>query len=161
MSARVARLFNLWTRMPRFQQVAADLHGRLFRISGGRLIRRWFGAPVMVIETVGRRSGKTRRTPVIYMPDGDRFIVIAANAGSNRTPAWWLNLRDAGWGVAVFGSRRERVVPRQTEGVEQAELWRRFAAGFPALDRYRTFTERQIPLVVLEPAAERGYPPGD
>jgi len=70
------------------------LHARLYRISGGRFLPQWFaGAPVMVLETVGRRSGHKRATPVLYLRAGDALIVLAANTGADRTPAWWLNLR--------------------------------------------------------------------
>ena len=86
------------------------LHARLYRISGGRFLPRWFaGAPVMVLETVGRRSGHKRATPVLYLRAGDALIVLAANAGADRTPAWWLNLRDAGSGEVLIGRRRVRV----------------------------------------------------
>src|SRR5437762_202278 len=89
MSPRVARLFNRFARRRRIASAAARGHGRLFRLTGGRAIGRWFGAPLMLIETVGRRSGKTRATPIIYMPDGERMVVTPANAGSHTTPAWW------------------------------------------------------------------------
>ena len=74
---------------------------------------RWYaGAPVMVLETVGRRSGHKRATPILYLRDGDTFVVLAANAGADRTPAWWLNLREAGSGEVIVGRRRIRVTPR-------------------------------------------------
>jgi deazaflavin-dependent oxidoreductase (nitroreductase family) len=170
MRPQVARAFNLFTRLPRAQRVAARLHGRLFRLTGGRAIGRWFGAPVVVLETVGRRSGRARATPIIYMPDGrgdegggngERMVVTPANAGSEQTPAWWLNLQAAGWGVAMRGGRRQRVVPRVAEGEERRRLWQRFAERFPALDLYTEYTQREFPIVVLEPAGAADYPPGD
>lgn len=127
------------------------LHARLYRASGGRLFGRWMGAPVIVIETVGRRSGTKRATPILGMREGDAFVVMAANAGSERTPAWWLNLRDAGSGTVVFAGRRQAVRPRLPEGEERELLWSQFVAMHPAAEHYGSFTERELPLVVLEP----------
>ena len=84
---RVARLQNLTTRFPRLQRAGSRLHARLYCRSGGRLGRRWFGgAPVMVLKTVGRRSGRRRQTPVLYLRDGERLVVTPANAGASLTP---------------------------------------------------------------------------
>jgi deazaflavin-dependent oxidoreductase (nitroreductase family) len=77
-------------------------------------------------------------------------VVVAANAGARRPPAWWLNLRDAGRGVAVLGRERREVAPRVAEGAERDELWRRICAVYPAAEHYPAFAEREIPVVVLE-----------
>lgn len=152
-SDRVARLTNRSNRTPRLASGLSRVHARLLRITGGRFAGRWFGAPVMVLETVGRRSGEPRATPILYLRDGERLVVLASNAGSHRPPAWWLNLRDAGEGTAVLAGRRWAVRPRVSEGEERAELWARFCAMYPAADDYRGFTDREFPLVVLEPTA--------
>jgi F420H(2)-dependent quinone reductase len=114
-------------------------------------VPRWFGAPVLVLETVGRRSGRRRATPVLYLRDGDRFIVYAANAGAHRTPAWWLNLRDAGEGTVVLRGRRTEVRPRVLEGAERERAYESFCEMYPQARQYPTFTERPMPLVALEP----------
>jgi deazaflavin-dependent oxidoreductase (nitroreductase family) len=130
----------------------ARAHAKLYRLSGGRFGRRWFaGAPVMVLRTVGRRSGETRSTPVLYLRDGDRLVVMAANAGADRTPAWWLNLKTAGTGEAIIGRRRINVSPRVPAGEEKGRLWRAFVEMYPQAATYPDFTDREIPLVVLEP----------
>jgi deazaflavin-dependent oxidoreductase (nitroreductase family) len=126
------------------------LHARVYRATGGRGVGRWFSMPVLVLETVGRRSGKPRRTPLIYIERGDELVVIAANGGSDRMPAWWLNLRAAGEGVVTLHGESRRVVPRVVEAEpERSELWSAFARVYPALDEYTTFTDRALPVVVL------------
>ncbi len=115
-------------------------------------MRGWFGAPVIVLETVGRRSGLMRAVPVIGLRDGPDLVVLAAAAGSDRTPAWWLNLRAAGEATAVVGGRRHRVTPRVTAGSERATLWARYLALYPAARHYPDFTNRELPLVALERA---------
>ncbi len=105
----------------------------------------------MVLETVGRRSDEKRCTPVLYLRDGDALVVMAANAGANRTPAWWLNLKHAGQGTAVIGRRRFRVRPREVSGDERDRLWREFVQMFPQAEHYPRFTDRPLPLIALEP----------
>lgn len=87
-----ARLNHLGTKAPG-AHAFSQLHAALFKLSGGRFGRRWSGVPVLVLITVGRKSGRRRETPVVYMRDGDDLVVLPAAAGSDRTPAWWLNLQ--------------------------------------------------------------------
>ena len=148
---RVARLTNRSGRSP-LAGPLARAHARLYRLLRGRGVARWFGAPVMVLETVGRRSGKARAVPVLYLRDGDDLVAVAANAGNHRTPAWWLNLKAAGEGVAVIGGERRRVRPRVATGDERERLWAGFVRMYPAAGDYTGFTERELPVIVLEPA---------
>jgi F420H(2)-dependent quinone reductase len=131
-------------------RLGSRIHARLYRATRGRIGRRWFGAPVMTIETVGRKSGKPRETAVLSIREGETFVVVPSNAGSSRVPAWWLNLRAAGEGAVVVRGRRHRVRPRVVEGEERERLWRVFADAYPQLDDYTRFTEREFPVVVLE-----------
>ncbi len=88
---------------------------------------------------------------MLYLRDGDTFVVLAANAGADRTPAWWLNLQAAGEGEAVIGRRRLRVRPRLLEGAERERLWNGFVGMYPQARDYETFTDRELPLVALDP----------
>src|SRR5688500_4352281 len=88
----VARITNTLGKARLFSVGGARMHAAMYRRSKGRIARKWFGAEVLVLETLGRKSGKSRATPVIYVRDGHNFAVIAANAG-NKTPAWLLNLQ--------------------------------------------------------------------
>lgn len=150
----IARLLNLSSRFPRLQRRSTRYHARVYARSGGRRGGRWFGVPVMLIETVGRRSGKKRTTPIVYVRTGIGYLVTPANAGAELTPAWWLNLSASGEGVAVVRGERQPVRPRVLEGPEREGAWAALARLLPAIDDYRTFTERDFPLVMLEPVAE-------
>jgi deazaflavin-dependent oxidoreductase (nitroreductase family) len=72
---------------------ATRLHAWVYRRSGGSVLGRMGGQPVLLLETAGRRTGRRRTTPVQYLADGDTFVVVASNAGAARPPAWYLNLR--------------------------------------------------------------------
>ncbi|BBY42896.1 hypothetical protein BST21_08900 [Mycolicibacterium celeriflavum] len=150
----IARQSNrVVTRWPRVQRAMGRVHARVYRITGGRVGRRWFaGAPVMVLETVGRRTGERRRTPVLYLRRGDALVVMAANAGSSRTPAWWLNLQHTGSGVVQIGRVRRVVRPRELVAAERDDAWRAFVEIYPQAEYYRHFTDRELPLIALDPA---------
>jgi F420H(2)-dependent quinone reductase len=150
-SAALAAVSGVAVRTPRATRRATAAHGALLRRVRLGLLRRWFGMPLLVLETTGRRTGDRRVATLAYLPDGDGFVVVAANAGAARAPAWWLNLRAAGAGVADLGSHRVRVVASEAHGDERARLWRRIAAVAP-LDRYQRRTDRPLPVVVLQPA---------
>jgi deazaflavin-dependent oxidoreductase (nitroreductase family) len=157
-TAQIAERSN-WVvvRHPRAQRAWSRLHARLYRWSGGRFLPRWFhGAPVMLLETVGRRTGRPRANPVLYLEHGDHLVVLAANAGADRTPAWFLNLQAAEEGIAVIGGRRRHVRPRLITGAERERLWGEFVAMYPQAEHYTRFTDRPLPLVALEPVTEDG-----
>jgi F420H(2)-dependent quinone reductase len=150
-SAALAAVSGVAVRTPAVTRRATAAHGALLRRVRHGLLRRWFGMPLLVLETAGRRSGERRSATLAYLPDGEDLVVVAANAGAERPPAWWLNLRAAGWGVADLGSRRVRVTALEVHGAERDRLWRRIAAVAP-LDRYQRRTDRALPVVVLQPA---------
>jgi F420H(2)-dependent quinone reductase len=160
--ARLAKRSNaIANRRPGAVRRWSRLHARLNRLTRGRFVPRWFGAPVLVLETVGRRSGRRRATPVLYLRRGDDVVVYAANAGANRVPDWWLNLRDAGEGAAVLRGERWRVRPRELEGEERRAAYEAFCEMYPQAREYPALTERPLPLIALEPISVNGRPGSD
>jgi deazaflavin-dependent oxidoreductase (nitroreductase family) len=153
-SDREARLQNLGGRVPYFGTAVPRWHARLYKRLGGRFVGRWFGGPVAVLETVGRRTGKPRSTPVIYALDGDDVIVVPANAGSDRPPGWWLNLRERPEAAIVVGGERRRVRAREATGAERERRRAVYERVYPKLGDYGRFTDREFPVVVLEPMAD-------
>jgi deazaflavin-dependent oxidoreductase (nitroreductase family) len=126
-------------------------HAWLLRRSGGRLGRRFLGADVVVLRTVGRRSGQVRESPVFYVRHGGGFAVVASNAASARPPAWWLNLQAAPDADALVDGRWHPVRARRATEQETAALWPRFVAAYRGYDRYREIATRELPVVLLEP----------
>jgi deazaflavin-dependent oxidoreductase (nitroreductase family) len=128
-----------------------NLHTLLYRLSGGRLGRTLRGAPVLFLDHVGRKSGQVRTAPLLYIEDGAKLVIVASRGGSDAPPAWWLNLRDAGQGqVRLIGETR-RVAARLATDEERDGYWPRLTEIWPDYDVYATRTERQIPVIVLEP----------
>ena len=135
--------------MPRW---VTRLHAWVYRRSGGRLLGRMGGQPVLLLQTTGRRSGQTRTTPVQYLADGDTFVVVASNAGAARPPAWYLNLRADPHVRVEVGARSVDVRAHEATGPQRAELWQRLTAVNRYLERAARKAGRDLPLLVLVPS---------
>ena len=110
------------------------------------------GTHTLLLTTTGRRSGESRTTPLIYGRHGDDYLVVASKGGSDTPPSWYLNLEaDPGVEVQVM-DKRFAAHARDATPEEKPQLWRTMTAEWPAYDDYQESTERQIPVVVLEPA---------
>jgi deazaflavin-dependent oxidoreductase (nitroreductase family) len=104
---------------------------------------------LLLLTTTGARTGQRRAVPLTYLPDGDRYIVTAGNAGSDRHPAWYHNL-DAHPDVTVeVGSQAFEAVAVIADETGHQALYERFAAVYPQLAAYQAQTTRQIPIVIL------------
>ena len=123
----------------------------LYRASGGRIGGNVGQAPVLLLTTTGRRSGEKRTAPVVYLADGESFVVINTNAGNARIPAWSHNLRADPAAEVEVGRRRVPVRARIAADEERADLWRRHNEQYAGFDYYETKLEREICVFVLEP----------
>jgi deazaflavin-dependent oxidoreductase (nitroreductase family) len=151
---RFARIRHRLTELQRSSSAFTRAHAALIRLSGGRIRRSFLftgGMPVLVLTTTGRKSGQQRSTPVAYLKHGHAFAVLASNAGSDRSPAWWLNLRADPSAEVLAEGARVPVTARRADAAVESELWGEFARLNPGFDEYRNLTERQIPVVLLEP----------
>jgi deazaflavin-dependent oxidoreductase (nitroreductase family) len=136
---------------PFFLRAASAVHGGLYRLTRGRLGRRIGKAPVLLLTTTGRRSGARRTVPLLFLEDGDGWVVVASNGGRPEDPGWWRNLSAAGVAEVQVGGRRAAVVASETGPAEREQLWPRLTAIYPAYDSYREKTSRTIPVVRLRP----------
>jgi F420H(2)-dependent quinone reductase len=125
-------------------------HARLLDLTGGRLGKRFMGADVLVLRTVGRRSGKTRQSPMFYVTHRGGYAVVASNAASKRVPAWWLNLQARPDAEATVGDGWQPVRAREATEEERDELWPSFVEMYRGYDHYKEIASREMPVVVLE-----------
>jgi deazaflavin-dependent oxidoreductase (nitroreductase family) len=136
------RLWNLGTKG----------HVALYRLSRGRLGGKSMGAPVLLLDNVGRKSGKRRTTPLICTEDRENLIVIASKGGIEKHPAWYHNLRANPETMVNWRGEKRRVRAHEAEGAERERLWAKMVEVYRPYASYQRRTERRIPVVVLEPA---------
>jgi deazaflavin-dependent oxidoreductase (nitroreductase family) len=139
-------------------KVMNTVHRGLLKISAGRLGWRAGGMPVLELTTTGRKSGQPR-TVMLTSPvqEGDAIVIVASRGGDDHHPAWFLNLRDhPDVEVAFAGNPRQSMRAQVATPEERAALWPRVAAGYKGYASYQTKTDREIPLVLLKPAAATG-----
>lgn len=109
--------------------------------------------PTLLLTTTGRRSGKPIVMPLIYGEAGGKYVVVASKGGAPTHPGWYLNLSAHRDVEVQILAKRFRATARTASGAERAELWQQMAAIYPPYDDYQARTDREIPVVVLEPAA--------
>jgi deazaflavin-dependent oxidoreductase (nitroreductase family) len=112
---------------------------------------------LVILTTIGAKSGQTRENPVAWTADGDdAWLVVASSAGSRHNPAWYHNIAahpDQVW--AEFPDRRLRVVPEQLHGERRAEAWQRLTQSVPRYLGYMEKTDRELPVIRLTSAPEK------
>jgi deazaflavin-dependent oxidoreductase (nitroreductase family) len=135
----------------RLFRAGVSLHVRLYRLTGGRIGGHIGKAPVLLLTHKGRRSGAIRTTPLLYLADGERLVVVASYGGAPRHPAWYLNLEAHSNVEIQAGKTRRPVTARTATPEERARYWPRVVALYRSYESYQRKTEREIPLVLLEP----------
>ena len=127
-------------------------HVVLYRVSRGRLGGRIpSGAPVLLLTTTGRKSGKQRTTPLLYLEDTSRYVVVASVGGAPKHPAWYLNLLANPAATIAVGRRKLAVTASTASPEERTRLWPLAVQLYPGYDDYQARTTREIPVVILAP----------
>ena len=133
-------------------KVWTGTHKFVFNTTKGRIAGKAFGMPVLQLTTIGRKSGQPRTTMLTSpVQDGDNVVIVASYGGDDRHPAWYLNLRDEPKVDLVMGGKARSMIARTATADEKAELWPRVTSAYKGYAGYQTKTDRDIPLVILEP----------
>ncbi len=138
---------------------AAKANVRIYQLTNGRLGAKWrIGAgwrkpvPVLLLDHVGRKSGAQFTTPLLYLADGRDLVVVASQGGLPKNPQWFHNLVATPEAtVDTPGERGRPVRARVADAAERRELWPRLVELYADFDNYQAWTDREIPVVVLEP----------
>jgi deazaflavin-dependent oxidoreductase (nitroreductase family) len=124
-------------------------HTFWYRLTGGALGSRLGGGPILLLTTTGRKSGKPRTTPLLYVEDGDNLVIVASNAGDDRDPGWWRNMKAHPEASVQIKSERVAVRSEQAGPADRARLWQEVTKMYPDYDEYTKRTTREIPVVIL------------
>ena len=124
---------------------------RLFKGQGR--IGKPFGSPTLLLTTTGRKSGKQHTTPLGYLKDGNSYILVASNAGADKHPAWYLNLKANPKATIEVQDKREQVRAEEVKPEDYDRVWQKFVAVYPSYAQYTQKTTRKIPLMLLSNVA--------
>lgn len=130
----------------------SSLHRVLYRITGGVIGRRLVDNDILLLTTRGRATGREHTVPLLYLRDGGSLVVIASYGGRDRHPEWYLNLLDEPAVTAQIGRKRRSLQARTASGEERERWWPRVVAAYSDYAVYQGRTDREIPVVMLEPA---------
>ena len=131
---------------------AAGAHTTLYRLSNGALGHRMPGLPpFLLLEHTGAKSGARRTTPLVYGRDGENLVIVASKGGNPRNPAWFHNLKAHPETEVQVGSATVPVRARIATPEERERLWPKMVRVYSGYADYQKRTDREIPIVVLEP----------
>jgi deazaflavin-dependent oxidoreductase (nitroreductase family) len=134
-----------------FMRFADRVTKQVYRLSGGRLGGRQGRYDMLLLTTTGRKTGQARVHTLLFIRDGERYVVCASNFGAPAHPAWYTNLRANPDAQVQDGRTRLEVVAYDAAGEERERLWARLAEVWPFFNSYQHGNPRQIPVVVLAP----------
>jgi deazaflavin-dependent oxidoreductase (nitroreductase family) len=126
-------------------------HRLLYRITGGMIGRRLVDNDILLLTTRGRATGSEHTVPLLYLRDGECLVVVASYGGRDRHPEWYLNLVNEPSVTAQTGRNRRPLRARTATEDERERWWPRVVAAYSDYAVYQGRTDRQIPLVMLEP----------
>jgi F420H(2)-dependent quinone reductase len=135
-----------WRAWQQFTQA----HVLVYRLSGGRVAGSYRGSPVLLVDHVGRKSGKRHTSPLIYARAGDDLVIVASKGGSKKHPMWWLNLKEHPETTVQVGSERRKVRARRATPEEKERLWPVVVDVYAPYEEYQRKTDRDIPVILLE-----------
>lgn len=142
----------------RFIKIMARTQVKVFKLTNGRIGSNWrVGAgwkkpvPTLLLEHVGRKSGTTFTTPLLYLEDGPNLVIVASQGGLPKNPQWYPNLvASPETTVRIKKEGVRRVVARTANPDERAALWPRLVDLYADFAKYARWTDREIPVVILE-----------
>jgi deazaflavin-dependent oxidoreductase (nitroreductase family) len=122
-----------------------------FRANHGRVGGQFEGAPLLVLHTVGARSGEPRSNIMMYLEDGERYLVFASKAGADTSPAWYFNMRANPRVRIEVGDDAFEAEATELTGAERDDKYAEQARRFPGFGEYQEKTTRTIPVIALSP----------
>jgi deazaflavin-dependent oxidoreductase (nitroreductase family) len=130
-------------------KAANGLHVALYRKSGGKFANRIANLPILLITTFGRKSGKPYTNPLVYLKDGQDYLVSATNGGANTDPGWYLNLKIRPEAKIEVGGTSFNVQVTITDNQERTQLYEKFKEASSNFVKYEKNTNRVLPVIRL------------
>jgi deazaflavin-dependent oxidoreductase (nitroreductase family) len=122
-----------------------------YRLTGGFIGGKFGNVDILLLTTTGRKSGKSRTTPLLYMKDGDNMVIVASNGGNKNNPGWYHNIRANPDVEVELGRDKRKVHAEVADATVRARIWPKLVEIYQQYEGYQRDTEREIPLVILRP----------
>lgn len=131
------------------------LQTTVYELTGGRLWNTFLGGPVAILTTVGRKTGRQRKVPLLFLEDGDNVVMTASKGGMTKLPVWYHNVVAADTVDIQVGNQKKTYRMREASPEEEVRLWPLLEAMYPDYKEYRARTEgvRHIPVLIFSPVA--------
>ena len=126
-------------------------HVDRYRATDGEEGHEWQGTTALLLTTTGRKSGEERTTPLIFREHDGDYLIVASKGGADEPPAWYLNLQEHPHAKVQVKADVFDASARDAGPDEKPEMWKMMTESWPAYDEYQRKTDREIPVVVLEP----------
>lgn len=125
----------------------------IYELTGGRVWKKFLGSPVAILTTIGRKSGLPRKSPLLYIKDGDNVIVVATQGGMSTYPIWYLNMVANPEVQCQVGAKKLSYTSRRATAPEEEKLWPPLDAMYAGYAEYRERIgdRREVPVMILEP----------
>ena len=127
----------------------------LYNVSGGRIGGKMGKVPVLLLTTTGRKTGKQRTLPLVYIMDGSAYVITASAGGADKHPGWFFNIRSNPQATIQVKDKHIPVTAEIAGPEKKPELWARLVEGAPSFAGYQKRASREIPMVILHPVEER------
>jgi len=144
--------------VPKIIKLMSQVNTAVYRWTGGLLGSTWrvgsafpWGIPVLLLTTIGRKSGQPRTLPLIFIEEGDHIIIVASKGGLPSEPLWYKNLVANPECDVQIKRRKFKAKARTASPEEREALWPKLVAHYPDFASYASWTDRVIPVVILEP----------
>jgi deazaflavin-dependent oxidoreductase (nitroreductase family) len=129
----------------------SKLNTFVYKLTGGRLMGKFQGRPVVLIEMTGAKSGQKRTIPLMYVPHKEGVIIVGSQGGAPKSPVWVKNIQKDPNIVAIYKGKRMELHARQVDDAEKAELWPICVKHYHEFDDYQARTDRNIPVFDCQP----------
>jgi deazaflavin-dependent oxidoreductase (nitroreductase family) len=130
-------------------RIASALHSFAYRSTAGRLGGKLGRLPVLLLTTVGRKTGERRTVPLVYLRDGNDIVIVGSNGGHDWHPAWFHNLLAMPAAEVRIGGAKQQLIAAVAAASERERLWPAVVKLWPGYGEYQNKTRREIPLVIL------------
>ena len=132
-------------------QIFMGLQVFFYRMSGGKMGGKMGAGNILLLESVGRKSGKARTNPVMYVRDGGSYVVIASAGGGPTNPGWYYNLKAVKYTTIQVMSEKLQVSVEEADPERRKRIWAQVVSAMPQFKDYESRTTRTIPVLILTP----------